>query len=38
MGVLMLLGCILIGYSVPAIVFVMMMMRKAQLVIVMLAR
>lgn len=38
MGVVMLLGCILIAYSVPTVVFFLMMVRKAQLVIVMLAR
>ena len=38
MGALLLLGCILIGYSVPTALFFMILVRKAQLVIVMLAR
>jgi len=37
MAALLLLGCILIGYALPTAIFFAMMMRKAQLVIVMLA-
>jgi hypothetical protein len=38
MAALMLLGCILIGYALPTALFFVLFLRKAQLVIVMLAR
>lgn len=38
MGALLLIGCLLVAYSLPTAIFLLMMVRKAQLVIVMMAR
>ena len=38
MGALLLLGCVMIGFALPAALFALLLMRRSQLVIVMLAR